>query len=354
MFRFYNPFEGIICAPYYQLFLLVIFTLVTYHLEYFIFNNMFLKSIYKKYIVAKKLLSDETKLLINKEIYKQYAQFLSENATYNLPQHIIKYIIGFLPQCDQFEQVIFWKPYQIKLNKATKCKTNIIQIVCLIYPCVRFIANILCGLIILKYYYLWHISNTHLSTWNHYKAFVISLFYHPIIKCRGFMRLLTFGYNRDYRISGFESTTWILHEKINLIVGWIDIICFAVFFGITVPFWGGSMFIYIPTSILITIPFLLFLIAHFKLIKKYFGANFIGTEQWILVGISFYTGLILIFMVWSHLIIISVVPFYDGETWIFGFKFAWLGNYCSPNDYLNIHKVYSSDIIFLIVSWFLF
>ena len=273
-----------------------------------------------------------------------------QNITINnlpLPSEIIHIILSMLPE----QESLTYHPLYLKTKRKIECKATYVSILPSIYPVTRFICNFVIFILILIYYARWYNNNLGLSQWRKYCAFIISMFYMPNCKGRGFMKLfsiiwLDFTHRFD-RSGTHEDPEWWVAVYIPVLL--VNLIFAIWMFFISFPVLVSGFFLFIPSSIIILCGMATFgWFGGYPLLKCTKGDFLLGS----IIPMVFTFGMVWFFTV----IIVSAMEFYDTVDWIDAWKIGFLGEYCDDNDYFAFYKwnEYNWEIKFIIIGWFFF
>lgn len=330
-----NPYNGIICVPYYYLWIPIVLTWFTSWME--LICLIFVKKC-KVHILSKK---ENMEIQINLKMLngiKSKLKTFQITPNQFLPPEIISIIMTMLPEKDaNYKKIISSKTYQIELQ--SKSTLSIIYI----YPVTRFICNIINLVLIFIRYADWWSDHKDDSDWRKYCAFIIALFYMPICKGRGFMRLSSV----QWLIDNDEPTWWviILAGALTLDFGYGTFI-FFVAFAIGFP----GLFIFIPNTIVLTC-------VLFCIVGGLFGCiEYCTKKEDLALGIGLKIGLTFVTICAFTTIIMSTMEFFHSGEWVESFLMGMDGSYCNFDDYFTLNKwnEYDWDIKFLVVCWILF
>eukprot|EP01084_Bolivina_argentea_P153962 268419_1 len=343
-----NPFSGILCVPFYYIWLLIIASWILAFIEviWIVSTNKWKDNICKE--------REFLEIKINTEIRAQFKIQLNTiliNCE-KLPNEIISLIMDMLPEINET-----WKSYKSSYEKVINLKIKLLSWTAFIYPCIRAIVTFIVFMIIMIHYAYWHTANPQLSNWDKYNALIISLFYMPNFKGRGTHSMLSIPHFQLFR-NNKDSTQTIddVGDRVALFGVIMDTL-FGIFFtiisfesGYSFPLFISGIFIYIPTTIL-------GLIVGFVLFGAIFvcGMQFMVNEDLTIISAILFTtslGGMWFFIV----IIICTMELYSGNTWSKAYRIGFLAEYCNESDYFQLNKwnEYPMHIQFLIFSWFVF
>ena len=344
-----NPFNGILCVPYYHLFIPIIVSWISIWLQRKFMNLL------DKYIDGSLILNyAKVKNDIILQIKQDYVTNLSQldldsiyGDSIQIPAEIISNIISFIPIDDNNEPILsYMEQYRNEIRSKRQIALNILYI----YPTIRFMANGVCFIIIMYQYALWYNQYSHYSNWRKYCAFVIAWLYMPNFNGKGIIpiaiRKLKHNFT-DYIKDPHTNTVTAFYVSIQVTqfqvaVEYLLLIIFCV---ISLPVSFVGIFLFITTTILAFLFFGIFYLCTQYCLKS------------LSVGRGYYmAGFALIKLWYVWMTIICTMEFYSRTTWFEAYFIAWNGRYCDEDDYLSVRNwnQYEWHIQFLIICWFLF
>eukprot|EP01084_Bolivina_argentea_P124602 220798_1 len=331
-----NPFTGIICMPYYYLWILIMFSWLLVLIEWVF---VYLMEIWQQYL-SKQTNNLENK--INEQIHTRF-QIELENTTIDgiiLPNEIISLIMSMLPQKHDHA-----KTYLQNAAKTLQQKEKIIQSFQCVYPMVRFFCNFANLIIVFVYYGQWYGENENISNWRKYCAFILIFFYMPNCKGRAFMTMFYFEWME------FDKFGYGVLNYISLCLEWgFGLLLFFISFPVIM----SGLFVYIPTTIIIGICAVIIFGAVFLIVSFLLRPICLGEEIPFLTGFAISSTFC---TMWFFItVIVSTMEFFDHGNWVKSWEIGFLGEYCHQDDYFSLSKwsEYPMDIKFLIVSWVIF
>ena len=330
-----NPFTGILCVPYWYIWLLIVFSWFLTAVEV-----LFLYLVQRYRDTLYKQLAD-LENRANNEIHDYFEEELGDIVIDNqrLPDDVIELIMSMLEKNSPH-----WMKYVEDYVHSIYRKTWFISFFQFIYPLIRFIINFINFIIIILRYIDWYQNNIkNTSHWNKYFAFIITFLYLPNHKGRGIMKMF------------HNKLGIIIEERTSQVSVWSNTIidaAFIIFFIIiSFPVFVGGIFIYITTTLLfVVLGLILWAITWYLFQRRSYRLTECGKEWGYTISTTFLSMWFLVN------IIMSTMEFYNGSNWINAYKVGFFGEYCDQNDYFQFGKWndYPSDIQFLVISWILF
>ena len=335
-----NPFNNILCAPYWDIWILIIISWILAALE------IFFLSLTEKY---RQRLSGNIKQKVSAhnllEIEKHLESISIDKE--ELPSEIISEIMAMLGTESENWQ---YSKYAINKWKKRKRKQFGLCIIDCSYATFRFFANFANFVIIIMRYLQWYDDNLNASSWRKYCAFIVALLYLPNFKGRALMRLCNLKL-----FFGEDDTLWMrVRQLVYGINVFMDVLLALVFVLIALPFLIPGTFVFIPTS------FMTLIVAGCVWCCVYGILVCLEKESddEELEGVVVATVLISTFEGhWMYILsLLSMMELFDGSGWVNSYSMAFLGEYCSEGSAFQMSKwsEYPMDIKFLIISWFLF
>eukprot|EP01084_Bolivina_argentea_P255372 429504_1 len=337
-----NPFTNIICAPFYQIWVIVLVSWILSTIE-MLFMHLIHKRDQKMWNhIRLDTIENKVENLHRDAIELELEQILIDNEP--LPDDIIYLILDMLPN----KTNRWWslRPGKRTIN-SIYWKSKIVEYTQCIYPCIRILANIINSVILIIHYIHWYMNNNTLSHWDKYCGLIITFFYLPNWKAKS-------TFNAFWVMEGHNCQgTWFgdtITENIASMDLYIEITFILWFLIISIPIFISGMFIFIPTIIIGLLWGLLAFIIISKLLLRCFDNDNITDTAGIIVSIS-------IALMWLFVVtIMSTIEFFKTKDWIGAYRIGFLGEYCNESDYFQFDKwnKYPMDIQFVIISWFLF
>ena len=331
-----NPFDGILCVPYFYLFIAIIFSWILAGIEVVIVE------LTEK---CSKIILRQHHGLENKVNAKLRIKFQTELENLSIfPTEIVSIIMSMLPL-----QHGNWRKHRASYQKTINAESNSILSIKYLYPLVRFFANCINLIIIIVHYSRWYEENTNFSNWDRYCAFIVSLLYMPIFKGRATMRWFGFPiwypgpprFNSDKR-----ETPWIMTSFCHMFCEWSFV---AMFMMIAAPILISGAFIYLPTTLL----FMLWMTCSFTLVFVCF-MDCVSEDVGGYSGMTISSTIGMIFVLTVSTV--CTMEFYANGDWVQSYRIGLLGEYCDEEDYFSFGKwsEYRWDMRFLIMSWVVF
>eukprot|EP01084_Bolivina_argentea_P083490 151151_1 len=365
---FHNPFENVICATYWQIYIPMFCTWFIFSFPW-IFKSIF-KQCENNKIQIKTLnetntheedeyMCSELRLSVKESIRVIVMNKFLNHLNYITSVHdcmqpnqdtygkISVVIMSFIPDTVNTVTTNIMREtihnqtnnYEIDVNKVNK--RDIILIHCTrTYFIMRFIFNIVCWVIIMIRYVEWYnkSENINLNNWHKYTAFCVGIIlYHPSMKLNGF---IAYSLNQNMDNNYLKCITWI-SDGIYLLI--FCIISFPLIFT-AIPVFLPTLITYISVTLICMTGFMMMSEkdGSYTYLFKYIyrqKAHFIFCSQ---------------IFVMLQLWIICIVPFCNEQKWFESYFFGFYGRYCPMKDRLSINNAYDTDIQVLIVSWFIF
>ena len=325
-----NPFDGILCMPYYLIWITIIIAWFLGALQFFYLKQI--PTIRSKIIQKEQAARDEIKHKLIKQYFENIEIALQEEYYTNikLPPDITKIVMSMMGK----DLVLYNSEINKPLSKYHFSEMKFaLKYSIFIYPLIRIICNMINFVFIMKRYSEWHKQHKSMSGWDKYNAFIMCLFYLPLWKGSGLCNIM--GSDNDYIGNEVPVSDYLYN------IGSLETVIFIFLFcAISFPVIIGGLFIYIPNSLL----------TMFTVILLWFRLSYIK-DSWRLVMIV--TFLLNFF---CTVIVVATMEVYAGNKWVDGYEIAVLGNYCKHEDYVDFGEweKYPNDIQFLIVSWLLF
>ena len=346
-----NPLKGTLCVPYYYLWLTIIFSWSLTLIEYAYMQAM---QFWQGHIMNK---PRDFEIRINQKMLAIMESELRKiEINYNaLPNEIILTIMSMLPKRDKAYVDLSNHKY-----KRIQYKSALPPLTAYLYPLARFVCNFINFVMLLIRYSKWYDDNDDLSNWRKYCALIIIMFYMPICKGRGVMRLiqLPWGYGEVLPVNHEEIIWWqplYWFEMVSdvLFAFWLIILTFPIAFS--------GAFIFIPTTIILGCSLCVLGVAlwgiSYLILKHIFNLNNRDTDYQAAMVATSWT--LTFWTIWAFTtIIFSTMEFYGNKEydWIESWKTGFSGTYCDEDDYLIFYRFnqYDWDIQLLVVSWFMF
>ena len=335
-----NPFHGILCAPFYHLWIPIITSFIPICLQMLplryvddkraaiidLFKTMKIEMKQKFIEAIKTELADRTVSIDVADIIMQYVGEPSYDLYYKSQRYTRQ----------QFADVIYAKEAKYRQIKWLW-----------ILPIIRFIMNLMCCIIVINQYSVWYKQNNSLSHWDKYKAIMIALMYLPNWKCCGIFQIPTFlMIDESFR---FPSSPVRILFPPAILDGLIILI--ALLIGI--PFFIPALLFFAGTTCLFGVIAIIMYLGGWCVYGKYIQEN--GINGWI--DLQF--GMAVYSMAWIWFMMVSIVcimEFFNGAKYTDAYNIGFKGMYCDTNDYFHTNKFneYSWDVWVLIVTWFFF
>ena len=345
-----NPFKGVLCVPYYHLFIAIITSWLFAFLR--VYYAMQIDKYYNINVV-------EQKNQIEGKVPSQIQQDIktSIQSSTNLPHPIISIITQMLPKADGYYQSDLQQEYKEKFEKQIERKARNYLRTIYIYPAIRYTINCINLINIMVRYGKW-VNNTDFAPWHKYMGFILVWFYMPL--CKGYIWALYacfdfFQREKDQKYYGrnliVADTVYQMMER--QLLEMFGLIAFGL---LAIPMLFFGFFVYITTifgGLLVGIITIFMFAVCATLMNKIWFKGVVKLKEdntGLLLGTSFCANwLITLFMV-------SIMEFSNDVKWVKGYRIGLLGEYCDPDDYFSADKwnQYEWDIQLLIVSWFLF
>ena len=328
-----NPYDGLLCVPYYYILITVIFSWI------FALIWAFPLAKYRQYLEQKKDNALVTLIQKSKQKINQQLQAI-------FPNEIISIIIQMIGDNYINRKSLVYK------SRIQKIDHKLYQIhKWLYYYVIRFIVNIINLITIMIRYRKWYNRHENVSNWDKYCAFIIALLYMPLWRGYGLIQIWAcyiIG-KSEYHTSKFMKTQW-------------EFLFFPMFGIISFPVYFGGLFIYIPTTIAAASSLTASMLGVYYLIWKCKGSSggFLDDYEddddgleWIS---PFAVAITFVFNAFVTVNIVCTMELYSGENWVKAYRIGSFGEYCGEDDYFSFNKWndYHWDIQLLIVSWFLF
>ena len=335
-----NPFKGILCMPFYYLFIPVI---VSWILTFVEVLHLYLIVHLRKKLSHKK---DNLETTVTKkfllESRRELETFIWDDI--HLPPGIISIIMEMLP--DKYENWKDFCDFDAISNSIEKQKIAL-KLSLYIYPAIRVIANLINFVLIMYQYGIWHRDHPQISNWDKYCAFVIALLYLPTHAGHGFSTTVMFAniYVDDTEI---ESVTEYL-----IAIGFLEFFIYiSLILIISLPIWIAGFNVFMP-NVVFFIVICIIVSALYHFVMKYLVQKDDYEFNWLLLARVSSLTVIMWFLVVT---LVSAMEFFDGLDWVHSYGVGFLGEYCDAEDHVHFNKwnEYTMDIQFLIISWFLF
>ena len=333
-----NPYQDILCEPYYYLFPIVAINWMFAWLEVY---YHYLVELYREKLQQSKAKLEES---INSELRQKTELKLSQYTFNNqpLPKEIVSLIMSMLPLTNEI-----WTKYRDKLMNRINMKRRCLSFTQFLYPIARFIGNLINFICIIVRYADWYETNTHLSSWRKYNGFILAMLYMPTMKGRGIMTLFAF----EVVCKGNDEYIAI----ITTAIGCTSDLLFMLFVIIAAfPVMISGAVVFIPTGLLsILVVVICWAFCYWLFRLSCFSRKRFESMREIAGFISAMT--LLLQFVWTSQTV-SIMEFFDGELWTKAYRFGFFGEYCYDAAYFQSNKwsQYQWDIKFLIISWIMF
>ena len=347
-----NPFDGILCQPFYYIFLLIFISWISAILEipWLLFMDKITQKT-QKYSMSK---------ITPSQFYSQFKSKciiqlssinfqIDTNTSIKLHPEIISLILDFLPKENEYTSHCINK----KKQKITRT-SYIMGSTMYIYHIVRNIANFINFIFIMERYTSWYNDNTQRSNWDKYCSFIICLYYMPNWKVRGSctgMLALIFLSESD----AIKFSNKLCGMEVKDILLALGVAADGLFWTFTIlasyPIWFSALFVYLPTL-------LLFFVVYGLVYMSILMTDHFDNVVVIMIICFFAIPLMFALYYWYWITtMMSGMELYSGQNgWVKSYGIGFFGEYCRESDYVDFGRwnEYPLDIQFLIVSWILF
>ena len=246
-----NPFQGILCNPYYHVLVLILFSWFSWFIESLF--SRFIGTYY--YYIRNNTPCEPTIRLTSDEFTERALQVL----LHHFPDDVAFIILSFIEfDEDEFYEALC-KEKENKLNR----KLNLFSCLHYVYPTARILANIICFIIVMLRYSKWYHNAAESSNWTKYCGLIWTFFYLPIFKAKGLLRALeTYLLGILYLLIFYDLRRLKLAEII------IDAVYIIFVTLISFPLFISGLIIFIPTVIIIVL-FECLLLCLFGMVNNY-------------------------------------------------------------------------------------